>query len=181
MTSRISLDSRDGTSRLKLGCEIIVGATACISPWAFGSVDAWAEFGLGICVAILAVFSAINVWKTGASPRLLNAGFGDRRPCAHGLVSNGAAPPGRLQMDRPGGVCTTQRPYPDRDATGGTRRRPSADRPARPDLESRSGCNAASRGPAHHSIRSFPVYRESRWGLLHASAVRAGGDSQCLR
>src|ERR1035438_10128790 len=73
MTSRISLESRDGTSRLKLGCEIIVGATACLSPWAFGSVDAWAEFGLGICVAILAVFSAINVWRSGDSPRLLNA------------------------------------------------------------------------------------------------------------
>ena len=62
-----------GRSRMTLCCEIIVAATACLAPWAFGSVDAWAEFGLVICVAVLAAFSAINRWNSERPCRLLNA------------------------------------------------------------------------------------------------------------
>jgi O-antigen ligase/tetratricopeptide (TPR) repeat protein len=72
MSPRGSLESQVDVSRLQSGCELIVGAMACLAPWAFGSVDAWAEFGLGIGVAVLAIFSAINAWRSNGSLRLLN-------------------------------------------------------------------------------------------------------------
>jgi O-antigen ligase len=73
MPSRMPVEISVGPSRIALGCEIIIAATACLSPWAFGSVDAWAEFGLVICVALLAVFTLINRWRADQSSRLLNA------------------------------------------------------------------------------------------------------------
>jgi O-antigen ligase/tetratricopeptide (TPR) repeat protein len=60
-------------SRSHIGCEIMVGVTACLAPWAFGSVDAWAECGLVVCVTVLAVLTTITRWRSGESSRLMNA------------------------------------------------------------------------------------------------------------
>ena len=39
--------------------ELIVLVMACLAPWAFGSVDAWAEFALAVLIALwtLAMFT----------------------------------------------------------------------------------------------------------------------------
>jgi O-antigen ligase len=73
MPQRTPLDPSARCVRSKIGSELIIQLMACLSPWAFGSVDAWAEFGLGICVALLAVLSAINIWKSATPSRLQNA------------------------------------------------------------------------------------------------------------
>ncbi len=54
------------------GCEVIIGTTACAAPWAFGSVDAWAEFGLVICVSILAVAATVRSLRSTDPIRFLN-------------------------------------------------------------------------------------------------------------
>ncbi len=73
MPQRNSLEPGARPSHWQRGCALIIGATACLSPWAYGSVDAWAEFALGICVSLLAFFSAINAWRSEERSRLLSA------------------------------------------------------------------------------------------------------------
>jgi O-antigen ligase len=53
-------------------CELIVTGTACLAPWAFGSVDAWADLLLTIFVALLAACCVFLAWKRCEPARLLN-------------------------------------------------------------------------------------------------------------
>src|SRR5438309_877548 len=53
---------------------------ACLAPWAFGSIDAWAELGLYLGVAALGVLGALA--EKGPGRRLL---------CAPGLALAGLA------------------------------------------------------------------------------------------
>ena len=46
--------------------EIIVLGMACLAPWAFGSVDAWAEFGLALAIALLGVLAMFS--RSGTEP-----------------------------------------------------------------------------------------------------------------
>lgn len=53
--------------RSKQAAQAIMLTMACVSPWAFGAVEAWAEFGLDIGVLLLAILSAVVGWRTGQS------------------------------------------------------------------------------------------------------------------
>jgi O-antigen ligase len=72
MVLQPSADGAVNHSRLRMSGELMVVLTACLAPWAFGSVDAWAEFGLVICVAIVAVLTAIYCGRSGAASSLVN-------------------------------------------------------------------------------------------------------------
>jgi O-antigen ligase len=41
---------------------MIVLAIACLAPWAFGAVDAWAQFGLDLGIVLLALLAALISW-----------------------------------------------------------------------------------------------------------------------
>ncbi|MBV8611970.1 MAG: O-antigen ligase family protein [Singulisphaera sp.] len=45
--------------RARLASEMIVLAIACLAPWAFGAVDAWAQFGLDLGIVLLALLAAL--------------------------------------------------------------------------------------------------------------------------
>ena len=68
-----SIRPKGGSWPWNLGCEVLIGATACLAPWAFGSVDAWAEFGLVICVSVLAVAATIRSLRSNDPIRFWNA------------------------------------------------------------------------------------------------------------
>jgi len=44
--------------------EGVLLAIVCLAPWAFGSVDAWARFGLDLGIALLAILGVILGWQT---------------------------------------------------------------------------------------------------------------------
>jgi hypothetical protein len=45
--------------RARLASETIILAIACLAPWAFGAVDAWAQFGLDLGIMLLALLAAL--------------------------------------------------------------------------------------------------------------------------
>src|SRR4051812_27602460 len=47
--------------------EAVMLAMACLAPWAFGAVDTWAEFGLDIGGALVAVLGFADRWGSGRS------------------------------------------------------------------------------------------------------------------
>jgi len=49
---------------LKKSSEYLILAIACLAPWAFGSVDAWAGLVLGAAIVVLAVASLIASWNS---------------------------------------------------------------------------------------------------------------------
>ncbi len=44
--------------------EGLILAIVCLAPWAFGSVDAWARFGLDLGIALLAILGVVVGWQT---------------------------------------------------------------------------------------------------------------------
>ena len=72
MPPHVTEETAAGRSGMSLICEFLIAATACLAPWAFGSVDAWADLALVIGVALLAACCAIHCWKTGSAARLMN-------------------------------------------------------------------------------------------------------------
>src|SRR5947207_13616796 len=54
-----SLDESGKPRWLEGTREVILLAMACLAPWAFGSVEAWAELGLYLGVAALGVLGAL--------------------------------------------------------------------------------------------------------------------------
>ncbi len=62
------LGGPSGTSR---AAEFVVLTVAVLSPWAFGAVEAWAEWLIGAGVALAAVLAAIDQGRSGIRPRLL--------------------------------------------------------------------------------------------------------------
>lgn len=48
--------------RARRASEAIVLAMACLAPWAFGAVDAWAQFGLDLGIVLLASLAAPIAW-----------------------------------------------------------------------------------------------------------------------
>ena len=51
------------TRRCEHASELILTAMACLSPWAFGSVEEWAQLGLALGVVLLAL-----LWASGGRP-----------------------------------------------------------------------------------------------------------------
>jgi O-antigen ligase len=68
------------TRRCEHATEAILIAMACLSPWAFGAVEAWAELGLDVGVALLAV-----CWAFGGRRPLHGRGLS----CLPGLALGG--------------------------------------------------------------------------------------------
>ncbi len=68
--------------------EALILATALLSPWAFGSVEAWAEWLIGASIALAAVLLAIAGCESGIRRRLL---------CGPGLAIAGLAVLGLVQ------------------------------------------------------------------------------------
>jgi O-antigen ligase/tetratricopeptide (TPR) repeat protein len=62
--------------------EAVTLTMACLAPWAFGSVDAWAEFGLDLGVVMLAILGAASCWRPAR---------GSRPACVPSLVLAGLA------------------------------------------------------------------------------------------
>ena len=52
-------DERLLIHRARQVSEAIVLASACLAPWAFGAVDAWARFGLDLGIVLLAVLAVL--------------------------------------------------------------------------------------------------------------------------
>lgn len=57
--------------RLGGASEAILLAMACFAPWAFGAVDAWAEFVLELGVALVTILAAITGLRSDPTRRLL--------------------------------------------------------------------------------------------------------------
>ncbi len=72
MPPHVTDETAAGRSGMSKICEFLIAATACLAPWAFGSVDAWADLSLLIGVALIAACSAIHCWKTGSAAKLMN-------------------------------------------------------------------------------------------------------------
>jgi O-antigen ligase/tetratricopeptide (TPR) repeat protein len=63
----------ESNPRLQQVSEMIIVALACLAPWAFGAVEAWAELGLYIGVAALAIVGAVSGWGKHRSRDWLSA------------------------------------------------------------------------------------------------------------
>src|SRR5215218_3817777 len=57
----------EATSVVNRIAEVVLLAMACLAPWAFGSVEAWAELGLYLGVAALGVLGCLA--GRGSRPR----------------------------------------------------------------------------------------------------------------
>src|SRR5690242_7815410 len=66
-----TLCGRRGFLRLSAVCEAILIVLACLSPWALGSVNEWAELGLMLGIAVVTILSAIIGWSSDRSRDLL--------------------------------------------------------------------------------------------------------------
>jgi O-antigen ligase len=55
----LMINTPDGVGLARRVAELIVVGMACLAPWAFGSVDAWAEFGLSVGTAVVVALVAI--------------------------------------------------------------------------------------------------------------------------
>lgn len=49
--------------------EAVTLTMACLAPWAFGSVEAWAQLGLSLGVLVLAALGVVSAWSGKPSPR----------------------------------------------------------------------------------------------------------------
>lgn len=49
---------------LKASIEILILLIVCLAPWAFGGVDAWAGFALGVAILGLTVLTSVSAWNT---------------------------------------------------------------------------------------------------------------------
>src|SRR5438270_506532 len=55
-------------TRLRLcrrASEVVMLSLSCLAPWAFGSVEAWAELGLDVGVALIALLGLVGHWGAG--------------------------------------------------------------------------------------------------------------------
>jgi O-antigen ligase len=64
-------DEPRGVWRLRRASEALILAMACLAPWAFGSVEAWAEFVLELGIAGVTILGAIADGRSDRSRRLL--------------------------------------------------------------------------------------------------------------
>ncbi len=51
--------------------EAVLLALVCLSPWAFGSVEAWAQLALEVGIVLLAILNMMIGWKSSHRPRRL--------------------------------------------------------------------------------------------------------------
>ena len=72
--------------------EIIVLGMACLAPWAFGSVDAWAEFALALGIALLGTLAMFTRPGSDAMRRLI---------CLPSLALGGLVSPSHRQRLSP--------------------------------------------------------------------------------
>src|SRR5690242_2460865 len=59
--------------RVQRGSELIILTMACLSPWAIGAVDAWAQLILEGCIILLAILGLLMAGRSGWSRRLFCA------------------------------------------------------------------------------------------------------------
>ncbi len=64
--------ARHPSNRLERSAEVLCLALVCLSPWAFGAVEAWAELALELGIAVLAVLVIVAGWRAGRTPHLLS-------------------------------------------------------------------------------------------------------------
>ena len=64
-------EGRRPDGRARRASEAIILAMACLAPWAFGAVDAWAQFGLDLGIVLLAVLAFFNGRESGRRPGLV--------------------------------------------------------------------------------------------------------------
>src|ERR1022692_1693988 len=50
--------------------ELTILVLVCLAPWAYGSVEAWAELGLYSGIALLTILGLGRCWRAGLSGRL---------------------------------------------------------------------------------------------------------------
>src|SRR4051812_19988199 len=53
--------------RLRFASELVLVAMACLAPWAFGSVEAWAQLLLASGLLLLTVLQALTGWMSRPS------------------------------------------------------------------------------------------------------------------
>jgi hypothetical protein len=63
--------ARERVSLLERVGEALTLALVCLSPWAFGAVEAWAELALELGIAALAPVAIVAGWRAGRVPHLL--------------------------------------------------------------------------------------------------------------
>ncbi|MGE3817841.1 MAG: O-antigen ligase family protein [Isosphaeraceae bacterium] len=55
--------------RVRRAAEVVTLTMACLAPWAFGSVEAWAQLGLSLGVLALAMLGVVAAWLGNPRPR----------------------------------------------------------------------------------------------------------------